>query len=109
VPEDALEGLKNLYLQISYVGDVGRLSSGDELLDDNFYNGATWEVGLRSFGGAALGRGLDLKIYPLRKGVPIYLPKGAWPLFPPGGETARIRSVSLVPEYEERCSLKGVE
>jgi hypothetical protein len=100
VPEGALKGLNNLYLRIRYVGDVGRLSSGGKLLDDNFYNGTTWEVGLRSFGDAALGRGLTLKIYPLRKGAPVYLPKGAWPLFPPSGEIAQIRSVSLAPEYE---------
>jgi hypothetical protein len=99
-PEGALAGLNNLYLRIGYVGDVGRLSSGDELLDDNFYNGATWEVGLKSSGAAALGRGLTLKIYPLHKGAPIYLPQDAWPLFPPNGEIAQIRSVSLAPEYE---------
>jgi hypothetical protein len=100
VPENALKSLSNLYLRIQYVGDVGRLSSGGQLLDDNFYNGSVWEVGLKPFGDVALGRGLTLKIYPLRKGSPVYLPKDAWPPFPPSGEAAQMRSASLAPEYE---------
>jgi hypothetical protein len=100
VPENALKSLSNLFLRIQYVGDVGRLSSGGQLLDDNFYNGSVWEVGLKPFGDVALGRGLTLKIYPLRKGAPVYLPRDAWPPFPPSGEVAQIRSASLAPEYE---------
>jgi beta-galactosidase len=100
VPENALKGLSNLYLRIQYVGDVGRLLSGGQLLDDNFYNGSVWEVGLKPFGDAILGRGFTLKILPLRKGAPVYFPKDAWPPFPLSGEVTQIRSVSLSPEYE---------
>jgi beta-galactosidase len=100
VPENALDNLSNLYLRIQYVGDVGRLGSGAQLLDDNFYNGSVWEVGLKAFGDLALGRELTLKIYPLRRGAPVYLPKNAWPPFPLSGEIAQMRGASLAPEYE---------
>jgi beta-galactosidase len=100
VPENALKNLSNLFLRIQYVGDVGRLLSGGRLLDDNFYNGSAWEIGLKPFGDVALGRELILEIYPLRKGAPVYLPKDAWPPFPLSGGVAQMRSVSLAPEYE---------
>jgi len=49
VVADALDGLSNLYLRIEYVGDVGRLYAGGQLLDDNFYNGTAWEIELKRF------------------------------------------------------------
>jgi hypothetical protein len=57
-------------------------------LDDNFYNGTDWEIGLKRFGDEALSQGLQLKVLPLRKDVPIYIPRGYWPPFPESGETA---------------------
>jgi hypothetical protein len=41
----------------------------------------------------------DVKIMPLRKDAPIFLPTGAWPGFD-GLEMAEIRSIQAVPEYE---------
>jgi hypothetical protein len=100
LPPDVLDGLSNLYLQITYVGDVVRLYAGERLLADNLYNGTTWEVGLKQLASEDLGRGLTLDILPLRKNAPIYLPGSAWPPFPAGGETAAIHSLSASPEYE---------
>jgi hypothetical protein len=107
LPPDALDGLSNLYLQIEYVGDVARLYAGERLLDDNFYNGTTWEIGLKQFASEGLARGLNLKILPLRENAPIYLPGSAWPPFPPGGETVAIRTVAASPEYEVTIEAAG--
>jgi hypothetical protein len=107
LPPDALDGLSNLYLQIAYVGDVARLYAGERLLDDNFYNGTTWEIGLKQFASEGLARGLNLKILPLRGNAPIYLPGSAWPPFPAGGETVAIRTVSASPEYEVAIEAAG--
>jgi hypothetical protein len=100
LPPDALDGLSNLYLQIAYVGDVARLYAGERLLADNFYNGTTWEVGLKQFASEDLGRQLMLEILPLRESAPIYLPESAWPPFPARSETVAIRILSASPEYE---------
>jgi hypothetical protein len=107
LPPDALDGLSNLYLQIEYVGDVARLYAGERLLDDNFYNGTTWEIGLKQFASEGLARGLNLKILPLRENAPIYLPGSAWPPFAAGGETVAIRTVSASPEYEVTIEAAG--
>jgi hypothetical protein len=46
------------------------------LLDDNFYNGTTWEVGFEN-SGQLIDKELRLEILLLRKDAPIYLPKAA--------------------------------
>jgi hypothetical protein len=68
--------------------------------DDNFYNGTVWEIGLKRFASEALGQTLNLKIFPLRENAPIYLPQDAWPSFPPNGQIAEVRKISVSPEYE---------
>jgi hypothetical protein len=44
-----MNGLSNLFLKVDYVGDVARLSAKNRLLDDDFYNGISWSVGLKRF------------------------------------------------------------
>lgn len=100
LPTDAIEGLNELYLQVEYAGDVGRLYAGEQLLDDNFYNGTVWEIGMKRFASVALGHALNLKIFPLAKGAPVYMPQEAWPSFPSNDQIARVRKITAVPEYQ---------
>jgi arabinogalactan endo-1,4-beta-galactosidase len=99
-PKNMPPGLSDLYLDIDYAGDVGRLYEGKRLLDDNFYNGTAWEVGLKRFGPELLSKELDLNILPLRKDAPIYIPKNKWPSFNGGMQVAEIKSVRALSEYE---------
>ena len=99
-PDDTLEGLSDIFLDINYVGDVGRIYEGTQLLDDNFYNGTSWEVGLKRYAPGVFAKGMELKILPLRNDAPIYLPKTAWPDFHGDLDLARIKSISISPEYE---------
>ena len=94
-------------MKIDYIGDVARLYAGERLLDDNFYNGAAWEVGLKRFASEDMGRGLKLEVLPLRENAPIYLPAHAWPPFPPRGEIAAIRTMAFAPEYEVAIDAAG--
>jgi len=65
---------QDIYLRISYIGDVARVYLGDKLLTDNFYNGKTFELGLTRFSPDIYNQDLILKILPLQKNAPIYLP-----------------------------------
>jgi len=100
LPKDALEGINDAYLDIRYTGDVGRLYGGALLLDDNFFNGKPWEIGLKRFAPETLAKGMDLKILPLRKDAPIYLPARSRPDFGARSEVANVGAVTLYPEYE---------
>ncbi len=104
-PKGALDGLSDAFLDIDYVGDVGRLYQGTELLTDNFFNGTRWEIGLKRFA-PALSRGLRLEILPIRKDSPIYIPRSSWPKFDGRSEAIELKSVKISPEYEVELTLE---
>jgi len=106
LPADATDGLSDVFLEIDYVGDVGRLYAGPRLLDDDFYKGTPWEIGMKRFAAESVGKDLELKIMPLRKDAPIYIPASGWPVFPPSGEVADVSGIHALPEYEVRVDMK---
>jgi hypothetical protein len=101
LPRNALAHKADLFLDIHYTGDVARLYAGDELLDDNFFNGTTWRVGLRRYADRLRRGPLELRVLPLRSDAPVFIPAAYRPrTFPPSGQVAEVRSVDAVPEYE---------
>jgi len=100
VPKDALNGINEVFLRIDYVGDIGRAYLGDRLISDDYYFGRVWEIGLKRFTPEALDKGLTLKILPLRKDAPIYMPKDRWPAFKDNAEAVGVRSITAQAEYE---------
>ena len=98
VPRSALQGANDAYLRIRYTGDVIRLFSGTELIDDAYYNGLDWEVGLKRYAGR-LDQAFTLTLLPLRQDAPIYLEPDAVPKFPAASQLAELDSVQLIPEY----------
>jgi len=54
-------------LRIHYVGDVARVTLNGRLINDDFYNGRVFEVGLRRYAPEILQGELRLAILPLRK------------------------------------------
>ncbi len=99
LPAELLEGTQEVYLQVDYVGDVARATLGDRLIDDDFYSGRTWEIGLRRFAPEVLQAGLTLRFLPLRKDAPIYLPPNRWPDFGSEPEIVQVRSIGVQVEY----------
>lgn len=72
-----VDASRDLILQIPYTGDVARIYLDGKLLTDNFFNGKTFEPGLRRYAPDIYQKELTLKILPLVKDAPIYLPKNA--------------------------------
>lgn len=100
VPPNALASLNNLFLKVTYQGDIARISADGKLLDDNFYNGEPWTIGLKRFLRSGDLKTLDLTILPLRKDAPVYLQSASWPQFPANGQIDALKSVSWIPEYQ---------
>lgn len=92
-------GIADVFLRIQYHGDAARLYYGSQLLDDNFWNGLPWEVGLRemSTSGPNLAQELNLRILPLPANAPMYIEKRPFGI---AGFPAALDSVTLVPEYQ---------
>ncbi|GJH00486.1 beta-galactosidase [Paraburkholderia terrae] len=101
VPSEALraQGLSNAYLSIRYSGDVGRLFSGANLIDDHFYNGLPWEIGVRN---VAIDpqQLLMLTVLPMRADAHVYLDARYDPRPLIRDQVAEVLGVSWVPEYE---------
>ncbi len=100
VPAGALNGLSELFLEVKYEGDLARLSANHKLLDDDFYNGEPWMVGLSRFLARNGSGNFDLSILPLRKDAPVYFELPAPVQFEKNGQIDKLDSIRLIPEYQ---------
>ena len=101
LPENFIEGCKDVLLRISYVGDIGHAFIDGKLIHDNFYNGAVWEIGLRDFTEELATEDITIYITPLKKESNIHWDS---PLTARIGEAkeniGELQSVELQPVYE---------
>jgi hypothetical protein len=65
---EAFDDVKELLLQIEYVGDIGYAFIDGELIHDNFCNNNTWEIGLHQHEQDLLAKGMYIYISPLKEG-----------------------------------------
>ncbi len=87
-------------LRLNYVGDVARVMLNGKLVTDDFYNGKTFEIGLRRHAPEILNGDLLVAILPLREDAPIYLAKEAWPDFGSAQSEAVLKGAGIVPRYQ---------
>jgi hypothetical protein len=99
IPPSAWEGVGKLFLRIQYDGDVARLASAGRLLDDNFYNGEPWRVGLDRFREQITKNGLTVAILPRRADSTVYLEERFRGPEHQSGQVGRMKSSELVPLY----------
>ncbi|WP_213807359.1 beta-galactosidase [Granulicella sp. dw_53] len=98
--KDPLHGLSDLFLDVDYTGDVARFRDGTHLLDDNFYNGMPWTIGMKRFFERHQTGDLTLQILPLRADSPIFAEDGVRSALPRSGQVGELRSVRAIPQYE---------
>jgi beta-galactosidase len=87
---------RNPLLRIHYVGDVARLTLNGKLLDDNFYSGREFDLGLNRYAPEILHGDLRLEILPLRKDAPIYLEPSARPDFGTNENIVKLQSAEII-------------
>jgi beta-galactosidase len=92
--------LKNWLLRIEYVGDAARMYIGKQLVEDDFYCGRAWEIGLSRFRETIFQQEVELRILPLRKDAPIYLDESARLDFSTQDAIARLLSITIIPMIE---------
>jgi hypothetical protein len=66
--------VNDCFLRIDFGGDMAKLYVGQEWVDDWFYNGHTWEIGLKRFG---FPKKLQVEIEALKENDQRFLEK--WP------------------------------
>jgi hypothetical protein len=100
VPQGALDGLSDLYLNVHYQGDEARLLEDRRLLTDNFFNGVDWQIGMKRFLPSSASRTFSLQILPLSQTAHIFFEPGKQPKFGRDGQAGALNSVEALPEYE---------
>ena len=96
VPRNALDGVADVRLRVAYAGDVARAYIGDRLIDDDFYYGQPWEIGLKRFAPDVFDAGITLKILPTPKGSPIYIQDDCRPRLRADGTEAGFDGAELL-------------
>lgn len=69
LPKNFMEGLKDARLRLTYNGDIGHAFIDGRMINDNFCNGAVWEIGLKDFAEELADHCMTIYITPLKKGV----------------------------------------
>ena len=87
---------EDVLLELDFVGDIGRVFAGTTMLDDWYYNGQRWQIGLKQFG-LKPGAELKLSVLPLRADAPIYIDAAHRPAFAAGQtQVAELRGARLL-------------
>lgn len=105
IPQKDWNGVSNLFLAVNYDADAARLYSGGDLLDDDFYNGKVWRVGLKRFRSQIEQNGLTLDILPRRADAPIFLERRFRSPRVKSGQILQLRDIHLIPQYRLRLEL----
>ena len=100
-----LPQVQEYFLRVNYVGDVAMAFMKGQLVQDEFYHGEPWTIGLKRYYNDLKTDLLTFYFRPLQKNAPFLrdLPKQAVPDFS-DGSVVEIRDVEVVPEYRLRVT-----
>lgn len=92
--------VQEYFLRIHYVGDVAMAFMKGQLVQDEFYHGEPWTIGLKRYYNDLKTDSMTFYVRPLRSDVPFLrdLPREAIPDFT-NGPVVDIKKVEIIPEY----------
>jgi hypothetical protein len=93
--------VQEYFLRINYVGDVAMAFMKGQLVQDEFYHGEPWTIGLKRYYDDLKTDPLTFYFRPLKKDAPFLgdLPKEGVPDFK-NGAVVDIKNVEVIPEYK---------
>lgn len=101
-PQNLMENVKEVLLQIDYIGDVGYAFIDGKLISDNFCNDSTWEIGLRSYAEDLIDHPMMIHIVPLKEDAKVRF-ESSIAVFDEEEEIhCVIKDIRLLPVYEIR-------
>lgn len=97
---DDAKQVQEYFLRINYVGDVAMAFMKGQLVQDEFYHGEPWTIGLKRYHSDLQTDPLTFYFRPLQPDAPFLrdLPKAAIPNFK-NGAAVGIKDVKVIPEY----------
>jgi hypothetical protein len=93
--------VQEYFLRINYVGDVAMAFMKGQLVQDEFFHGEPWTIGLKRYAVDLKTDPLTFYVRPLRKDAPFLhdLPRESIPDFS-RGPVVDVKQVEVVPEYK---------
>jgi hypothetical protein len=94
------EQVQEYFLQVNYMGDVAMAFMKGQLVQDEFYHGEPWTIGLKRYYDYLKNDPLTFYFRPLQPNAPFLrdLPKQAVPDFK-NDAVVDIKEVKVIPEY----------
>ena len=101
-PVPAGAQVSDVWLTIGYQGDEARLSDGKGLIDDDFWNGLPWTMGLKETlpDWHSAASELELRVLPLPEKYPMYIEKANAVRFNAAELANALVDVRLIPQYQ---------
>jgi hypothetical protein len=101
LPEMLPQELSDVFIKVDYTGDTGMCFMNGDLVDDHFFYGQPWVIGLRKFYDRPDHKKMNLYFRPMYRNAPylIDLDKKAIPDFSGSGTYLKINGVETIPEY----------
>ncbi len=104
LPDQLPDGVNDVLLNVDYTGDTGMAFADGTLVADHFYNGPSWQIGLRKFlTGRTAPKEMVFYFRPMEKDASYLLDLQAFPQYIPDFGTAKsflkIRGFSFIPQY----------
>lgn len=101
LPDNFMEGLKDILVQIRYQGDIGHAFINGVMVNDNFCNGDVWEIGVRTFKEKLEEYPFTIAITPLKMGANVNVESAmAARMENVEAYIGELESVNLSPVYE---------
>lgn len=95
----------DVLLNIDYKGDIGQAFIHGKMINDNFCNGSTWQIGLKEHRDALTSEKITIYITPLKEGVKVNTDSAMAARSEEVESTiAYIENVKLVPVYDVKIS-----
>lgn len=92
--------LDDVLIETDFIGDIGRLFAGKQLVDDWYYSGDTWQFGLRGLPPALRRQALSIAVLPMRADTPVFMEKNRRPEFAGKPQLAELQNVRATPVYK---------
>lgn len=98
----AFPQVHDCFLQVDYTADVALAFLNGQLVQDEFWHGQPWLIGLRRHRQALRQHDLSFYFRPLRRDATCLqdLPRDLVPEFPANGQLLDIRQFQLIPQYQ---------
>jgi len=101
------QNLSDIILDIEYTGDVAFAFIDGKMINDHFYYGKNWQIGLKSYADKLSAKGMYFYFKPMKSDASflIDLENDKIPDFS-NGPVCKVKSMNLIPEYKIDFTLK---